>query len=46
MSKMEEKEKQSLVKELIKMVHHVAEKNSPDRVFVGWEFKNSKKKQF
>uniref|UniRef100_A0A1I7UZR4 Mediator of RNA polymerase II transcription subunit 23 n=1 Tax=Caenorhabditis tropicalis TaxID=1561998 RepID=A0A1I7UZR4_9PELO len=35
MGKMEEKEKQSMVKELIKMVHHVAEKNSPDRVFVG-----------
>ncbi|EGT53382.1 CBN-SUR-2 protein [Caenorhabditis brenneri] len=33
--KMEEKEKQSLIKELIKMVHHVAEKNSPDRIFVG-----------
>ncbi|CAB07385.2 Mediator of RNA polymerase II transcription subunit 23 [Caenorhabditis elegans] len=38
MSKMEEKEKQSLVKELIKMVHHVAEKNSPDRVFVGTNY--------
>ncbi|ULU14322.1 hypothetical protein L5515_002764 [Caenorhabditis briggsae] len=34
MSKMEEKEKQSLVKELIKLVHHVAEKNTQDKVFI------------
>uniref|UniRef100_A0A8R1IMY8 Mediator of RNA polymerase II transcription subunit 23 n=1 Tax=Caenorhabditis japonica TaxID=281687 RepID=A0A8R1IMY8_CAEJA len=36
MSKMEEKEKQSLVKELIKMVHHVA----PDKTFVGTNYES------
>lgn len=34
MSKMEEKEKHFIVKELIRLVHHCAEKYSPDKIFL------------